>query len=241
VDRVIFLDNRVGSKELAPLLTVPTELTRLEYGDASFVGRGADGPVHIGMERKTIMDLAKSLSTGRLSGHQLIGMLKLYDVVYLLVEGLWRVDPNSGLLMRVDGKGSWRYLKIGARRFMAREVFKYINTLQMKAGVIYRRTASIYETAEWLQSDYAWWQKSWEDHRSHLQWQRPVETPMLVKPGMVERVSSQVEGVGWDKARSLGKEFKSVRELLEASPKRLAKVKGIGKKLSEKIHKELNE
>ena len=90
---MILLDDRTGSGELLPLFRpydAPVELARLDFGDACWLGNGATGPELVGVERKTIHDLVSSMRSKRLSGYQLPGLLRTYDWVYLLVEGVWR-------------------------------------------------------------------------------------------------------------------------------------------------------
>src|SRR5579863_3250555 len=79
---------------------------QLDAGDLAFCGRGVGGTsVNIGIEFKRLdsssTDLAQSLRSGRLSGEQLpklLGERGAYDMAWLLVEGIWRTDPKSGLV-----------------------------------------------------------------------------------------------------------------------------------------------
>ena len=64
-------------------------IVRMDYGDAMVTGNGPCGQVDIGIERKRIGDLVNSITTGRLSGHQLPGLLAQYYKVYIIVEGMY--------------------------------------------------------------------------------------------------------------------------------------------------------
>jgi len=67
-----------------------------------------------------------------------------------------------------------------------------------------------------------------------LQFQQPVKHAQLVKPNLVTRVVSQFDGVGWDKARKIGKRF-NMLQFMEATKDVLMTVEGIGSKLAEGI------
>lgn len=237
---MILVDSRTGSVEIAPLLQKPI-VCHLEYADFAFSGNGPSGPVNVGIERKALVDLLQSMTSGRLSGHQLIGLTQQYDWVYLLVEGIWRPDRHTGLLQHINRQGKWAAVSQGSRRFMARDIYSFINTLQVMCGVITVVTSNHWETAMWLTACHGWWNKDWDKHRSHLQFQKPVVHARLSKPSLVTKVASQFTGIGWDKARKIGEEFGSIGELMEATEEELAEVEGIGPKLAEQIVREINE
>ena len=75
---MIWVDSRIGSKDLAAPLTrlgLPAELTTLPFGDIAFEGQGDDrGPLTVGIEFKVLTDLVQSLRSGRLVGHQVPGL-----------------------------------------------------------------------------------------------------------------------------------------------------------------------
>ena len=192
---MILVDDRIGSVELAPLLSAPNMVCRLDYADFAWSGDGPNGPIDVGVERKGLMDLLQSMTTGRLSGHQLIGLTNRYDWVYLLVEGVWRPDRHSGILQRIGGKGKWIAAAQGSRRFMARDVYNFLNTIQVMCGVVVIQTSNQWETAKWLDSNYGWWQKGWEKHKSHLQYNVQPVYAQLAKPNLVTRIASQFDGI----------------------------------------------
>lgn len=232
---MILIDNRIGSAEIAQYITQPHMLCKLDYADFSWPGNGPDGVVTIGVERKGVMDLLQSMTSGRLSGHQLIGLSAEYDKVYLLVEGIWRPDKKTGVLMRVGNNGKWVAAAQGSRRFMARDVYNYFNTLQIICGVTVILTSNQWETGKWLDTCYGWWSKEWNKHKSHLQFQKPVTHAQLVKPNLVTRVASQFNNIGWDKAKKIGKRFKLLKDFMEADEDDLMEIKGIGPKLAKSI------
>jgi ERCC4-type nuclease len=238
---MILVDNRIGSVELAPLLNSKHTLCRLDYGDFTWVGNGPEGAVNVGVERKTLNDLLNSMVSGRLSGHQLIGLSQNYDWVYLLVEGIWKPEQKTGILQKMVGK-KWVDASPKAergKRYMAREIYNFLNTLSIICGVRVITTDNQWESAKWLDATCGWWQKKWGAHTSHLQFHEPPVYAQLVKPNVVTRVASQLQGVGWDKARKIGERFKRVDLLVHSSVSELAEIDGIGKKTAESILQQL--
>lgn len=236
---MIMVDDRTGSKELSPLIppNIPHTLCRLPFADVAWLGQGPDSQLlPIGVERKAISDLCQSITTGRLSGHQLCGLLDEYWKVYILVEGVWRASPTTGLL-EVFRYGKWQPLSIGSRQFMYREVANYLNTLTTVCRVGVWQTGSIEESARWLVDTYQWWQKEWDKHHAHLAFHAPDPPTKvsLMKPGIVHRVAKEFAGVGWDKGKSIATKYKTVMELAMASEEELREVGGIGKKLAKSI------
>jgi hypothetical protein len=172
---MIYIDNRVGSADLYPLLKsrgLPVTLTRMAYGDVSFMGIGEEGaPVSVGIEVKTISDVLSCITTGRFAGHQLPGLVQSYDEIWLLTEGIWRGHPQSGLLQWRRGPRDWKDATVGSRRFMLRDLFTWLFTCVHKGGVRFAQVSSWDEATVWISSLYAWWTKDgrgWEAHQSHL-------------------------------------------------------------------------
>lgn len=246
---MILIDDRQGSKELQAHINagVNSDLTRLEYGDVAFDGCGPDDtPVLIGVERKAISDLASSIATGRLSGHQLIGLLRCYQYVYIIIDGLWRSNNHSGILEVYRGKG-WQPLMFGQRQFMAREITGYINTLTMICNVVVWRVDGIAQAGRWISDLYAWWQKPWDKHKAHLQFHnQPVPRKVrkeinLLPPSKVRLVAKEFSSIGWAKSKAIAERFQTVREFVNATREDFMEIPGIGKILADKIIRELEE
>jgi ERCC4-type nuclease len=245
---MLFIDDRKGSKELQPKISkhIPTTLTRLEYGDAYFFGKGPkDTIVPVGMERKTITDLIQSISTGRLSGHQLLGLLQTYQHVYLLVEGLWRTDYKTGLLMGYKGK-KWQPLSLGKQRFTGKSINNYLNRLAVAYGIHVITTSSLAQSGNWLSNIYDWWNKEFEKHHIEFGFYTPPlsredsrQYVTFESPPFLQRVIKEFAGVGWKKSGDLAKRFNSLFEFVFVTEEDLMKTKGIGKKLSANIIKEI--
>jgi len=238
---MITIDGRIGSAELIKYFS-NAMLGSLEYGDLSFVGNGPEGLVNIGIERKTLKDLLNSMQSGRLAGHQLIGLINCYHVVYLIVEGMWRTGPKSGILEELR-HGGWRPVQLGHRHWMGREIDAFLNTLEVIGHVIVRTTSGPRQTAVLVTNIHKWWQKEWEEHKSHLAMHksrfRKDEDLSLVKPSLLRRVSAELGGVGWGRSKAIEKYFTSVREMVSASEDQWLAIDGIGKKLAKSIQEEL--
>src|SRR5262245_60611921 len=235
---MIWLDPRVGSGELLPYFKpydVDVEVQQLEYGDACFWGEGVEGPTLIGVERKVSNDLVASMRSNRFSGHQLPGLLETYTWTYLVVEGIWQAGKTGEIEVIANG-GKWVSLHTGSRTVLYREVDHYLSTLEHKCGLNIVRTSNRGQTVAWLVSRYKWWQKEWRKHDSDEAIYAPYEERangrrasfVPRRAGPVEVVASQFPGVD-RKAYSLGKRFKSVRELVNANVKEFEEVDGIGK------------
>jgi ERCC4-type nuclease len=245
LEPIVMVDDRVGSAELQLLIRGATK-QRLDYGDIAIwapVG-GPEGPVSIGIERKTISDLVNSMNTGRFVGHQLIGLMDSYDVVYLLVEG--RYKANSDGLLSVWSGNKWRIMSHGSRRFTYKEVFNFLNSMTVICGVKILNTETIGHTAQAINSLVLWWSKPWNKHQAHLQpsksqqvFDRIAGSIHLIKPGIVHRVAKEITGVGWDKGREVAEHFNTVLDLALATEDELRMVDGIGPTLARNIIKEM--
>ncbi len=214
------LDDRRGSGELLPLFA-PYGLrvlkTRLEFGDADWVGSGPRGECAVVAERKRVEDLVDSIQSKRLSGHQLPGMAAAYDYGYLIVEGIWKPGADGELL--VQRGGGW--VSYGTA---VRAVNNYLMGLSLRAGMICWRTASPAETVSFLVDQYRMWEKPWREHRCHEAVYAPSEEAggsrrLVLRPravSWVERFAGILPGVD-RKARYVAGAFSSIQKAANAS------------------------
>lgn len=237
---MITIDNRAGSADLLPLFPVGSAtLGSLEYGDFFFLGSGPDGLLcPVGVERKAIRDLVNSMGTGRLSGHQLPGLTHSYQWVYLIIEGIWRYHPTTGMLETRAGSG-WDPITVGPRRFMSRDVVGYLNTLAIKTGIITLYSSSKRETAQVVYSLHQWWNKPWDDHTSHLLPHKGLKSPSgeveLLKPSLLRRIAAELPGIGWGKSKAIEAHFGCITDMVLAPAKEWAKIPGIGKTIAQRV------
>lgn len=203
---MLLIDDRAGSKELAqPLeaLGLPVELTRLQFGDVAFVGRGEKGSdVSIGIEFKQIGELVTSLRTERLQGFQLPGMRNEmgYDHCYLFFEGQWLYD-KQGLLQR-RSRTNPRLLKPLPGKMTISELLKRLFVLHLVGGINPWPTLTRQDTLSSIRDLYrTWTDKALDQHKSHLGiYRAPSLLPMSdfrvtvsTFPGIMQKGSLAVE------------------------------------------------
>jgi len=242
---MIQIDNRIGSKELHLLFKpyrIPSELTRLEFGDLSWIGNGPDDhPVFIGIERKRLKDFLSSMESGRLSGHQLIGMQNAYHYSYIAIEGIWRGGKDGVIEIPIRGR-KWVPLELGSRKFTVSMVDNFTNSISIMLGIPCIFTSKIERTVQWCANCYRWWTgKKWEQHKS-VSAKKSNRLPIGLsgkKPPLVARVVMELNGIGADKAMKIAKEFDTIQQLLNSDVNQLIKINGIGKSTAERILMEL--
>jgi ERCC4-type nuclease len=235
---MIYIDDRIGSGELLPLFTKSkAEIKRLEYGDFMFWGNYSSGPVPIAAERKTLGDFITSMETGRLVGHQLIGLVRHYRFIYLVIEGVWRY--NTDQVLEVRKGGGWETYGYGKRVYTAAELEGFKNALRVSGGVMVVETSGEKDTVARIEAIYRWWSKAWDSHKSLKQFHLPEMEKgtgfNFVKPPLVVRMACALDGVGEKRALALGERFKTAVELVNATAGELGEVDGIGEKGAGKI------
>lgn len=222
---MISVDRRTGSAELyTPLqrFKVPVQLDTLTFGDLAFVGNGKAGEVLVGVERKRIRDLLDSFTSGRLSGHQLPGLVEMYAYRWLVVEGPYR--PTEDGYIEIPRGGTWEKVRL---KYAALEA--YLLTLELKGGVALRRTYTIDETCAWVAQLYHWWTaKEWKEHRSHLALHQTSEVAAWTKPNLVHRIAAVLPGID-ETAVMVARTFKTPLEMAIADEADWRRVPGIGK------------
>lgn len=238
----LYIDSRTGSLELTRYIGIPIQVVTLDYADAAFMGFGPENRIfRFGVERKTWGDLVGCIEDGRLSGHQLTGLLNHYHVVYLVVEGQFKTV--DGDLFTAYGKqsspvGGWKR----RQRFTYQQVSNFLQDIQVIAGVKFWYTRDMKETAIWIRHTYYHFQKKWEDHKSHMKFHKPPipRMPDLVPPNPLERALSQFTNISWERASLLADHFKSMDNLLKAAPEDIMAIKGFGKILAKSLYEELH-
>ncbi len=257
----ILVDDRIGSKYLATLIEkederAEVELTRLEYGDVAISVNGPDdSEMLVGIEVKRIEDLLSSLSTGRLVAHQIPGLLDMYDMCILLVQGMYRPDPETGVLQILKntrtGKRTWIAAKNGEYRWMWKDVNTrlwsiYAQTLMMGKPVTILQTANSRETALIILSIASWGSKKWGQHRSLKAMNKMTSVRLttykhkqesgigrLLPPTKQEEIVAHL--VGPSKALRVLDHFGSIHNLVNADESEWLGIKGIGKLTTKEV------
>lgn len=247
----ILLDSRVGSKDLLHWLGDCATLTKLEFGDACWIGQGVDDetqegcPVQVGVERKNVNDLIQSIDSGRLAGHQLTGLLQTYSVNYLIIEGQFRPSDSGSLEMYQRGKWTTA-TRPGGTAWHYGEVSNFINSMSVLANFHIRQTNSPRETAHLIRWLSNWWNKPWHSHnslkaihscnptakrgkgsRSKMQ----IGVPLSKQQQIILKCLAQVPGVE-QRARILAPHFNSLMEAAVLTENDWMTYPGIGKVLA---------
>lgn len=247
---MITIDPRAGSAQLAPLLRqrgYPVDLSRTEFGDASFVGVGMGGaPVTVGVEVKGLHDVLQCIKDARFAGHQLPGLLQSYDQVWLLVVGIFRARHRDGVLeyqmQRGKSEGYWQDASHGRRRsFLWHDFQMWINTLIHKGGIRVAVVDDYSQAALWLGCLYSWWQRGWDEHGSHLQVYDGMrdllfDQALLVRPSVTRCFAAQVPCIGKTKSIAVAEKFKSARAMCNATEEEWMSIPGIGREIAHKAY-----
>lgn len=218
---MILVDPRAGSRELvAPLRAagLPVEESHLDFGDVCWVGRGAGGAdVFCGLEHKKLPDLVASLNTDRLAGHQLTGMLQMYDRAYLVVEGEWDADKSGRVVVQRAGLRAKPTPLKGAPPAMVLE--QRVLTLAIRGGLWPRWTRHQRETVRYIGALYRWWSDhALDEHKSHLAMHAPDLDRSLLTPASDERYAiGGFPHVGYKLSAAAEQQFGSVWRAVNAS------------------------
>lgn len=229
---MILVDPRAGSADYAPLLRAlgaDVELVTLDYGDVCWYASGRA----IGVELKKVHDVLACITSGRLAGYQLPGMAAEYAEAWLVVEGLYRPNPEDGVLE--VWRGGWVPAKTGKQTWMYRQLDGFLTTLEVKGGLRVKRTASEIETARVVHGLYQWTQ-TWDGHKSHLALNRAGrDAAIFLRPTFARRVAAELPGVGFERSADVAIAFPTVRQMVAADEQSWRRVPGIGKKLAKQI------
>lgn len=237
---MIFIDTRSGSKDLLEYIddAIPTTL---KYGDIYFSGNGPEGDIEIGIERKRIGDLIQSITSGRLSGHQLPGLLEEYGKVYIVVEGAWITDRHSGVI-KVYRHG--KFLPLGSSRFITKRLLGYLTAINALTHICILNTLNAYETAVLIEELYRWWNQPWDKHTSLLNVRRVIPVPIYIRPGefsQLREIALTLPGIGYDRVRAIEEAFgDSVERMFNASIQDWGAIEGIGKVTAKKAWEALH-
>jgi hypothetical protein len=166
---VILVDHAVGSVELIdPLckMGLPAEKIVQPFGDVAFEGRGDGGKsVMVGIELKTVGDLIGSLRTNRIND-QVRGLVETYDHRWLVIEGEWRVEAKTGLVLTQGSRGTW---KAAHGKMTIGELENRITTLGDDGGPTCPSHFYSSRYSAFYCCLYRWWtDRALDTHSSHL-------------------------------------------------------------------------
>lgn len=220
---------------------VKSEKADLLYGDFAFEGNGPDGPVTVGIERKSLHDMLNCIDDGRLSGHQLVGMRKMYDPVppIVLLEGHWRPhDPNGMLMEGFNGGYSWGPVRHRKQGTMYHKLYRYLISMSL-SGVIITPSRDIFHSAFNVCEWYQYFQKRWLDHTS-MQEMHTLAIPALNgKPPLVRKWANDLTDIGTKLSADAERMFKKPIALANADEQEWLRIPGVGVKTAQQIVREV--
>lgn len=236
----VLVDDRAGSGDLVNLAPLKghASLTRMDSGDVMVIGNGPDdSPMLVGVEVKSVFDLLSSISTGRLAGKQIPGMLGDYDVSWLVSYGWYKCGTRGEL--RVRRKGKWVAMDQGGRSLP----YSYLEGFLLTVAALGIKVKHVYgnkgDLARWLGVLAAWWGKQWQDHGSLKAFDQSGQPGLLPTlnsgTALRARVAATLPGVGYKRAIAVAHHFPSVRAMMLAGPKEWMEVPGVGKTIAKTV------
>lgn len=243
----LFIDPREGSKKLLEKFPDEAEATHLEFGDIMFTGNGPDGDWLIGIEHKQLEDIVGCIKSGRFTGTQLPGMMSVYDICFLLVEGIPKPDPHSGQLVRYRGKSIYG-LGISYKAFD--NFLTSVSVFSALAGkpCIVKMVGTQLETLHTIRDMYDLFQKPWADHRAmsrpdqskiqHVNYDLELLKVDPTDPEyphyLLRKQIFQIQGVGWEVAGVIADRFGTMEKALTATQKEWEDIPRVGKTMAKR-------
>lgn len=243
---MIQVDDRLGSAQIAPMLKAlgcEVELTRLSYGDVSWIGYGTNGdPVSCSVELKKIEDVIACIQSGRFAGHQLPGLLQCYDHVWLMVIDDYRPRQRDGVLeYRKEGRGGGMYWteSCGRQRTVYwRDVESWLMTMSIFGGIRIHKVPDYREAAIWIKMASNWFAR--DTHKSHKVLYGTKELfpdqALLLKPSLARRVAAQLPKIGEVRSASVAAHFKNLEQMVSASERDWCQIDGLGKSTAKTVY-----
>lgn len=256
---MIIVDARIGSVELRDKIRAlghKCDSQTMPFSDAYFEGYGPEGLVGIGVERKRIQDMLDCIDSGRFTGHQRVGMKQTCRFTFLILEGYWKPNPDTGMLMEgryKDGKFFWSEDRPnGMRPVPYAKLRRYLISMGL-GGVIVSYTRDVDHTAYDICELYGYFQKPWHKHTSLLAmhlgapWEYAKEEsrtlmslPTLAgKPSLTRRWAKELGGIGVKMSEDAERVFKTPLGLATGDERQWMRVPGVGVKTATEIVQEI--
>lgn len=250
---MILVDAAVGSKELEPLIRkqgIHCSVEHLPSADALFEGDGPEGWMSVGVERKRIQDMLNCIDDGRFTGDQRVKMRKQFRFSFVIIEGYWKPDPRSGVLLeghpKSDGSLYWSSDRPGGgKRVPYSKLRRYLYSMSL-AGLVVCYSRDIAQTATDICELYHYFQKPWDKHTSmlemakgyHLQqpWDSLASLPTLNhRPSLVREWAARLPGVGVKLSLDAERVFRTPIRLATGDETDWVKLPGVGVDSAQKI------
>ena len=220
---------------------VAAESDNLPYGDFAFEGKGPEGPVFVGIERKAHHDMLNCIDDSRFSALQMNGKKNLYGVRILLLEGRWMPHYQTGVMLeRWDDRTPWNYCKPAGKAVMYYKLYRYLMSVSL-AGFIVNYSQDLQHTAYNVVEWYQYFQKRWEDHTA-MQEKQILNMPCITgNSSLALRWAAEIDGVGVKKSQAAEKLFnrKAIR-LANSDEQDWLRIPDIGPATAKKIVDEIH-
>lgn len=211
----------------------------LEFGDAAFTGKGPDGFIDIGIERKALADMLQCVEDSRYSAHQLPGMARTYARSFLIIEGDWMPDARDGTMLEsYRGGTAWGPARYRSQKVMYSKLYRYLVSVAL-SGVIVTYSRNLVHTSQNIVELYHYFQKRWEDHTALLATQKFAIPTLTGKPSLVRRWASDLEGIGVKGSMEAERVFKTPIALATADEIAWLALPNIGVKSAQNIVREI--
>lgn len=217
---------------------VPCEPANLEFGDAMFEGKGPDGPILIGIERKALNDLLQCIDDARLAGHQLIGMRDDFKVRVLMVEGHWKAHDPDGFLMDSYNGINYGFAKYRSQRVLYAKLYRYLISVSL-TGVLVSQARDLWHTAYNICEYYHYFQKPWAAHTA-MQEIHKVAIPSLGgKPSLTRKWANDIDGIGVKLSEQAERLFRTPIRLATADEQQWLRLPGVGVPTAQRIVRDI--
>lgn len=251
---LLYIDGREGSKQFATKFNQEeVVVTHLDYADIMFTGNGPDGDWVIGIEYKKLDDVVQCIKSGRFTGTQLPGMMRTYDICFLLVEGIPKADDQGQL---ISYKGRNVTYRMGLPYQAYDNFLSSVSLFSSLAGkpCIVKTVANERESVRVITDLYKLFEKKWDEHVSMS---KPDQTKMQrvtydlsvvqiqpVDPEypqyVLRKALFQIDRVGWDVAGTLSEKFGTIEKALAVSQKEWQAIDGVGTVMADRIYRALH-
>jgi ERCC4-type nuclease len=240
---MILVAHERGSKELLPIIQrigYEASIANLAYADFAFEGNGPQGPISIGIERKSLHDMLHCIDDARYAGYQRGGMKIMYQISFLAIEGMFRPHDNEGYLMEgFRGGKDWAACKYRTQIPQYSKLFNYLTSIAL-SGVIITFGRDMYHTAYNVCMIYDYFRKKWDNHTSLQEIQMLPLWEIGGRPSLLRRMLAQVDGIGVKLAAAAEVHFMNpTRQITQE--KDWAAIKGISKQTAQRIATEIRE
>lgn len=244
------LPNDVDMNRVLGSMALPLPITT---GDACFSGVGDKGKsILVCVERKHAGDMVSCILNGRYLHQLQTAKENGADVFVLVLEApQLRSSPEDGILEQLN----WGISPKTLHRCQVWEPVKptitfsrfdqYLTEVQYLAGVIFKRTSTVQETAAVVKALWVNFQTPPDEHNSlHSVFHQPRQGVLLMKPSLARRVASELPHIGWEWSATVAEKFPTVSDMVSATVEDWARLEHVddkgkhrklGMKVAEKI------